>query len=55
MLQSVSEGLEVPLTRQDIKEKLYTAQSINDNSQLLHNVSGCYLPAARKIMQKRYQ
>ncbi|CAG5102190.1 Similar to Ccdc63: Coiled-coil domain-containing protein 63 (Rattus norvegicus) [Cotesia congregata] len=55
VLQSVSEGLEVPLTRQDIKEKLYTAQSINDNSQLLHNVSGCYLPAARKIMQKRYQ
>lgn len=52
--QNVSEGLEAPLTRTEAVEKLEVRLE-NDCSELLHNVSGCNLPAARKIMQKRYQ
>ncbi|XP_046738263.1 coiled-coil domain-containing protein 63-like [Diprion similis] len=53
-LQNVSEGLEAPLTRQEATVKLQ--QRLEDDfSELLHNVSGCHLPAARKIMQRRYQ
>ncbi|KAJ8683019.1 hypothetical protein QAD02_018811 [Eretmocerus hayati] len=53
-MQNVSEGLEVPLTRDEVKEKLQERLK-QDHSQLLHNVSGCHLPASRKIIQKRYQ
>lgn len=53
-MQYVSEGLDVPLTRLEAVEKLETRLT-EDCSELLHNVSGCHLPAARKIMQKRYQ
>lgn len=53
-MQIVSEGMEQPLTRAEAVEKL--KQRLDDDySELLHNVSGCHLPAARKIMQKRYQ
>ncbi|XP_043481677.1 coiled-coil domain-containing protein 63 [Leptopilina heterotoma] len=52
--QKVSEGLEVPMTQKEATEKL-NKRLENDISELLHSVSGCNLPAARKIMQKRYQ
>ncbi|KAG7206874.1 hypothetical protein KM043_000774 [Ampulex compressa] len=53
-MQIVSEGLELPLTRGEALGKL-SRRLEDDYSELLHNVSGCHLPAARKIMQKRYQ
>lgn len=53
-LQIVSEGLEQPLTRGEATEKLMERLE-EDYSDLLHNISGCHLPAARKIMQRRYQ
>ncbi|XP_015593598.1 coiled-coil domain-containing protein 63 [Cephus cinctus] len=53
-MQNVSEGLDAPLTRTEATEKL-TQRFDDDYSELLHNVSGCHLPAARKIMQRRYQ
>ncbi|XP_023287874.1 coiled-coil domain-containing protein 63 [Orussus abietinus] len=53
-MQNVSEGLDAPLTRAEATEKLKIRLE-DDYSELLHNVSGCHLPAARKIMQKRYQ
>ncbi|XP_014476801.1 PREDICTED: coiled-coil domain-containing protein 63-like [Dinoponera quadriceps] len=53
-MQFVSEGLEAPLTRAEAMQKL--RQRLEDDyAELLHNVSGCHLPAARKIMQRRYQ
>ncbi|KOC64933.1 Coiled-coil domain-containing protein 63 [Habropoda laboriosa] len=53
-LQIVSEGLEQPLTRDEATKKLQQRLE-EDYSDLLHNISGCHLPAARKIIQKRYQ
>lgn len=53
-LQIVSEGLEQPLTRDEATKKLKQRLE-EDYSELLHNISGCHLPAARKIIQKRYQ
>lgn len=53
-MQFVSEGLEVPLTRAEAMQKL-RRRLMDDYSELLHNVSSCHLPAARKIMQRRYQ
>ncbi|XP_012346583.2 coiled-coil domain-containing protein 63-like [Apis florea] len=53
-LQVVSEGLEHPLTREAATKKLKQRLD-EDYSELLHNISGCHLPAARKIIQKRYQ
>lgn len=53
-MQFVSEGLEIPLTRAEAMQKL-RQRLTDDYSDLLHNVSSCHLPAARKIMQKRYQ
>ncbi|KAK1131274.1 hypothetical protein K0M31_017561 [Melipona bicolor] len=53
-LQIVSEGLEQPLTRNEATKKLKQRLE-EDYSELLHNISGCHLPAARKIIQKRYQ
>ncbi|XP_006622407.1 coiled-coil domain-containing protein 63-like [Apis dorsata] len=53
-LQIVSEGLEQPLTREAATIKLKQRLD-EDYSELLHNISGCHLPAARKIIQKRYQ
>ncbi|KAI4502988.1 hypothetical protein M0802_002032 [Mischocyttarus mexicanus] len=53
-MQIMTEGLEIPLSREEAIEKL--KQRLEDDyTELLHNVSGCHLPAARKIMQKRYQ
>ncbi|KAF7378624.1 hypothetical protein HZH66_015411 [Vespula vulgaris] len=53
-MQVMTEGLEIPLSREEAIEKLKIRLE-SDYTDLLHNVSGCYLPAARKIMQKRYQ
>ncbi|XP_011497170.1 PREDICTED: coiled-coil domain-containing protein 63-like, partial [Ceratosolen solmsi marchali] len=53
-LENVSEGLEIPLTLNEVKNKLELRLQ-HDHSNLLHNVSGCHLPASRKIIQKRYQ
>ncbi|XP_031834856.2 coiled-coil domain-containing protein 63 isoform X2 [Nomia melanderi] len=53
-LQIVSEGLEQPLTRDEATQKLKQRLQ-EDYSDLLHNISGCHLPAARKIIQRRYQ
>ncbi|XP_003702222.2 coiled-coil domain-containing protein 63 isoform X1 [Megachile rotundata] len=53
-LQIVSEGLEQPLTRDEATKKLKERLE-EDYSDLLHNISGCHLPAARKVIQKRYQ
>ncbi|GAB1864888.1 Coiled-coil domain-containing protein 63 [Camponotus japonicus] len=53
-MQFVSEGLDVPLTRAEAMQKL-RQRLMDDYSMLLHNVSDCHLPAARKIMQRRYQ
>ncbi|XP_076375891.1 coiled-coil domain-containing protein 63 [Megalopta genalis] len=53
-LQIVSEGLEKPLTRSEATKKLKQRLE-EDYSDLLHNISGCHLPAARKIIQRRYQ
>ncbi|XP_011147954.1 coiled-coil domain-containing protein 63 [Harpegnathos saltator] len=53
-MQFVSEGLEVPLTRAEAMQKLQQRLE-DDYSELLHNVSDCHLPAARKIIQRRYQ
>lgn len=53
-LQIVSEGLEQPLTRDEATKKLKERLQ-EDYSELLHNISGCHLPAARKVIQKRYQ
>ena len=53
-MQFVSEGLEVPLTRAEAMQKLQE-RLMEDYTELLHNVSGCHLPAARKIIQRRYQ
>ncbi|XP_076620369.1 coiled-coil domain-containing protein 63 [Colletes latitarsis] len=53
-LQMVHEGLEQPLTRDEATKKLKERLE-QDYSDLLHNISGCHLPAARKIIQKRYQ
>lgn len=53
-MQFVSEGLETPLTRAEAMQKL-RQRLTDDYSELVHNVSACHLPAARKIMQKRYQ
>jgi hypothetical protein len=53
-MEHVSEGLEAPLTINQVKDKLEVRLQ-NDHSNLLHNVSGCHLPASRKIIQKRYQ
>ncbi|OAD53636.1 Coiled-coil domain-containing protein 63 [Eufriesea mexicana] len=53
-LQIVSEGLEHPLTRDEATKKLKQRLE-EDYSELLHNISGCHLPAARKVIQKRYQ
>lgn len=53
-MQFVSEGLEAPLTRVEAMKKLQQRLK-DDYAELLHNVSHCYLPAARKIIQKRYQ
>ncbi|XP_014211895.1 coiled-coil domain-containing protein 63-like [Copidosoma floridanum] len=53
-MQNVSEGPEVPLTEEEVHKKLMKRLE-HDHSHLLHNVSACHLPAARKIIQKRYQ
>ncbi|XP_076235752.1 coiled-coil domain-containing protein 63 [Calliopsis andreniformis] len=53
-LQIVSEGLEQPLSRNEATMKLKERLQ-EDYSDLLHNISGCHLPAARKVIQKRYQ
>lgn len=53
-MQFVSEGLEVPLTRAEAMQKL-RQRLMEDYTELLHNVSACHLPAARKIIQRRYQ
>lgn len=53
-MQIVTEGLDAPLTRIENMKKLHERLQ-EDYSELLHNVSRCHLPAARKIMQKRYQ
>ncbi|RLU16072.1 hypothetical protein DMN91_011830 [Ooceraea biroi] len=53
-MQFVSEGLEAPLTRVEAMQKLQQRLK-DDYTELLHNVSNCHLPAARKIIQKRYQ
>lgn len=53
-MQNVVEGLEKPLTLPEAKEKV-EARLKFEHSHLLHNVSGCHLPAARKIIQQRYQ
>ncbi|CAL1689263.1 unnamed protein product [Lasius platythorax] len=53
-MQFVSEGLEIPLTRAEAMQKL-RQRLVDDYSELLHNVSSCHLPAARKIMQRRFQ
>ncbi|XP_046837533.1 coiled-coil domain-containing protein 63 [Vespa crabro] len=53
-MQVMTEGLEIPLSREEAIEKLKIRLE-NDFSELLHNVSGCHLPAARKVIQKRYQ
>ncbi|KAK0070850.1 hypothetical protein PV325_013984 [Microctonus aethiopoides] len=56
VLQSVTESLDVPLSSRDtIKRELLQINSLNDFSEILHNVSGCHLPAARRIIHKRYQ
>jgi hypothetical protein len=53
-MQIVTEGLEAPLTRLEVSDKL--KQRLEDDyMELLHNISKCHLPAARKIIQKRYQ
>lgn len=43
-LQIVSEGLEHPLTREAATKKLKQRLD-EDYSELLHNISGCHLPA----------
>ncbi|XP_035733386.1 coiled-coil domain-containing protein 63-like [Vespa mandarinia] len=53
-MQVMTEGLEIPLSREEAIEKL-NIRLESDFSELLHNVSGCRLPAARKVIQKRYQ
>ncbi|KAK2581933.1 hypothetical protein KPH14_002385 [Odynerus spinipes] len=53
-MQVVSEGKEIPLSRNEAMDKLKIRLE-EDYSELLHNVSGCHLPDARKVMQKRYQ
>ncbi|EGI64993.1 PREDICTED: coiled-coil domain-containing protein 63-like [Acromyrmex echinatior] len=53
-MQFVSEGLKEPLTRAEAMQKLQE-RLMEDYTMLLHNVSGCHLPAARKIIQRRYQ
>lgn len=53
-MQVVSEGQDIPLTLEEAQKKL-DLRLQDDHSELLHNVSGCHLPAARKIMQRRYQ
>ncbi|XP_076760595.1 coiled-coil domain-containing protein 63 [Xylocopa sonorina] len=53
-LQIVSEGMEQPLTRDEATKKLKERLE-EDYTELLHNISGCLLPAARKVIQKRYQ
>ncbi|XP_026671452.1 coiled-coil domain-containing protein 63 [Ceratina calcarata] len=53
-IQIVSEGLEHPLSRDEATNKLKQRLE-EDYSELLHNISGCHLPAARKVIQKRYQ
>lgn len=53
-MANVSEGLDVPLTREEATERL-NQRLEDDFTEILHNVSGCHLPAARKIMQRRYQ
>lgn len=52
--QVVTEGLEIPLSREEIQEKVQVRLT-EDVSDIMHNVSGCHLPAARRIMQRRYQ
>lgn len=53
-MQFVTEGLVVPLTRAEAMQKL-KERLMEDYAELLHNVSACHLPAARKIIQRRYQ
>lgn len=53
-IQIVSEGLDIPLTRIEAIKKLQERLK-DDYTELLHNVSACHLPAARKIMQRRFQ
>jgi len=53
-MQIVAEALEEPLTRLEVMEKLQRRLE-DDYMELLHNISKCHLPAARKIIQKRYQ
>ncbi|XP_020283097.1 coiled-coil domain-containing protein 63 [Pseudomyrmex gracilis] len=53
-MQIVREGLDSPLTHIEASQKLRKRLE-DDYSEMLHNVSACHLPAARKIMQKRYQ
>lgn len=53
-MQFVTEGLVMPLTRAEATEKLQQRLT-EDYTELLHNVSACHLPAARKIIQRRYQ
>ncbi|KAL7288946.1 hypothetical protein TKK_0016909 [Trichogramma kaykai] len=52
-MENVSESLEKPLTLDEVREKLLVRLQ-SEHSHLLHNVSKCHLPAARKIIQKRY-
>ncbi|XP_011644168.1 coiled-coil domain-containing protein 63 isoform X2 [Pogonomyrmex barbatus] len=53
-MQVVLERLEIPLTRAEATQKLQQ-RLMEDYTELLHNVSACHLPAARKIIQRRYQ
>ncbi|XP_066589533.1 putative leucine-rich repeat-containing protein DDB_G0290503 [Prorops nasuta] len=50
----VTDGLEVPLSKVDAAGKLDERFEV-DYAEILHNVSKCQLPAARRIIQKRYQ
>ncbi|XP_063987463.1 coiled-coil domain-containing protein 63 [Diachasmimorpha longicaudata] len=52
--QVVTEGPKAPLTRGEVTEKLKNVLE-EDHADILHNVSGCHLPAAKKIIQRRYQ
>ena len=53
-MQNVSDDIEKPLTLEEINNKLKLRLN-TDHKALLHNVSGCHLPASRKIIQKRFQ
>ena len=53
-MQNLTEGVERPWSLEEAREKLRVRMQ-HEHEHLVHSVSKCPLPAARKLIQKIYK